>query len=344
MLRHWAEDRHPHHWRIALVAPAAEAWYSGMLPGLVAGDYRAEQCCVPLAPLCAAAGVELIAQTACALAPAAPRVELADGLRLSASWLSLNVGSAPRLPERHEALIELLPVRPFAGFAERWLQWQEEPLPLAVIGGGAAGVELALNMAGQVPALDLFSAGPLLAAHPPALRRRALRHLRRLKVTVHEDCRIDEVRGDALFAGGLPVWHGIRAVVATGPAPQPWLAASGLACDAQGFIAIGPTLQSRSHPQLFASGDCASLPDTPHCGVYAVRQAPVLAQNLVHALQGEALASYRPQRHALALLRDGERGALLAWSRLTAEGWLLRRWKDRIDRRFIARHRLAPRP
>ena len=80
------------------------------------------------------------------------------------------------------------------------------------------------------------------------------------------------------------------------------------------------------------------MPDTPRNGVYAVRQGPVLAGNLAHALNGEALAAYRPQRHALALLADGQGGALLSWVGLTAEGALLGRWKDWLDRRFMRRH------
>ena len=41
---------------------------------------------------------------------------------------------------------------------------------------------------------------------------------------------------------------------------------------------------------------------------------------------------------SLALLADGQGGALLSWSGITAEGRMFGWWKDRLDRRFIQQH------
>lgn len=337
VLRLWAGGRRPPG-RIALICPEAHVWYSGMLPGLLAGRYMAEQCRIPLAPLCAAAGVEWRPAAVAALEADTRTLRLSSGESLQGRWLSLNPGASPRAPVQEGAGMELLPVKPFPAFIARWQAWQRQPERLAILGGGAAGVELALAMARQVPALALFSATELLAGHPPALRVRALRHLQAAGVAVHERCAVERIGADALVVAGTPVWCGRRLILATGASPLPWLRTSGLACDAAGFVAIAATLQSVSHPQILAVGDCASLADTPHSGVHAVRQGPVLAGNLVHALTGAALAAYQPQRRALALLADGQGGALLSWGGLTAEGALLGRWKDCIDRRFMRRH------
>ncbi|MCM2319343.1 MAG: FAD-dependent oxidoreductase [Pseudomonas sp.] len=337
VLRLWAGGQPPRG-RIALICPEPYVWYSGMLPGLLAGRYSAGQCRIPLQPLCAAAGIEWVAAAVTALEADTRTLQLSSGEALHGRWLSLNPGSLPSAPAQEGAGMELLPVKPFPAFIARWQDWQRQPEPLAILGGGAAGVELALAMARQVPSLALISAAPLLSGHPPALRQRALRHLQAAGVRVHERCAVERIRGDVLMAAGQPVWQGRRLVLATGASPLPWLRESGLACDSKGFVTIAPTLQSLSHPQIFAAGDCASLADTPRNGVYAVRQGPVLAGNLVHALNGEALAAYQPQRHALALLADGQGGALLSWAWLTAEGTVLGRWKDWLDRRFMRRH------
>ncbi len=337
VLRLWAAGGRPRG-RIALICPEPYVWYSGMLPGLLAGRYSAEQCRIPLQPLCAAAGIEWVAAAVTALAADTRTLQLSSGEALQGRWLSLNPGSLPGAPAQDGAGMELLPVKPFPAFIARWQDWQRQPEPLAILGGGAAGVELALAMARQVPTLTLFSAAPLLAGHPPALRRRALRHLQAAGVQVHEGCAVERIRGDALMAAGQTVWRGRRLILATGASPLPWLRESGLECDGKGFAAIAPTLQSVSHPQILAAGDCASLADTPRNGVYAVRQGPVLAGNLANALNGEALDAYQPQRRALALLADGQGGALLSWAGLTAEGALLGRWKDWLDRRFMRRH------
>jgi len=337
VLRQWGVGPRPRG-RIALVCPEPYVWYSGMLPGLLAGRYRAEQCRIPLPPLCAAAGVEWWPAAVTALAAETRTLRLSSGESLQGRWLSLNPGSLPGAPAQTGAGMELLAVKPFPGFIARWQAWQQRPEPLAILGGGAAGVELALALARQVPALALFSAARLLAGHPPGLRERALRHLQAAGVRVHEHCPVERVGGDVLLVAGRPVWRGRRLILATGASPLPWVRESGLACDGRGFVAIATTLQSLSHPQILAAGDCASLAATPRNGVHAVRQGPVLARNLAAALSGEPLAAYRPQRRTLALLADGKGGALLGWGGLTAEGALFGRWKDFIDRRFMRRH------
>src|SRR5262249_52852307 len=81
----------------------------------------------------------------------------------------------------------------------------------------------------------------------------------------------------------------------------------------------------------------------PRSGVYAVREGPILAANLRARLKGARLRCYRPQRDALALLNLGGRRALGAKRGRAFAGRLVWRWKDRIDRRFVARFRpLAP--
>ena len=341
VLRQWLQQSVPAGLlagRIGLLNPGPYAWYSGMLPGLLAGRYQPEQCRVSLAELCRALGVELISGSVASLKAQTRELTLEDGRQLSANWLSLNVGSLPKPLPTEGADMQVLPVKPFGAFLECWQYWQASPQPLAILGGGAAGVELALAMAAGVPQLTLISAGQLLAGHPPKLRERALRHLARAGVQVQEGVAVDVIRGDSLWAGEQQVWNGPRLILATGASALPWSAATGLACDPQGFIRIGATLQSESHPQLFATGDCASLNHTLRNGVYAVRQGPVLAFNLAAALSGQPLQAYLPQRRTLALLADGQGGALLSWAQLTAEGRWLGRWKDQLDRRFIRRH------
>ncbi|MCL7462508.1 FAD-dependent oxidoreductase [Pseudomonas sp. NW5] len=340
VLRRWARGARPAG-RIALVCGEPQVWYSGMLPGLLAGRYRPEDCRIELAALCRAAQVEWIAQPVRALDAERSALTLADGSTLTGRWLSLNVGAQPAsLPQQGTAL-QVLPVKPFATFLHGWADWQRDPQPLAILGGGAAGVELALALAAQVPSLTLFAGQRLLGSHPAALRRRALAHLQRAGVTVREACRIEAITDDALYADRQPLWRGTRLLLASGPAALPWLRESNLACDAAGFVALTATLQSRSHPQIFASGDCASLPGARRNGVHAVRQGPVLAENLARALQGEPLRPYTPQRRTLALLADGRGGALYAWGNLCGEARLAGRLKDWLDRRFIRQHRPA---
>ena len=338
VLRRWAMIERPPG-RIALLSSGPSAWYCGMLAGLLAGRHHPADCQVELPALCRAAKVELIISPLESLSAAQQQVQLADGQTLSASWLSLNVGAQVAAPPQTGNAMQLLAVKPFAEFLAGWQQWQADPQPLAILGGGAAGVELALALAGQVPQLALFCAGHLLDGLSPGLRLRALGHLRQRGVWVREDCPISRIEDDCLFSADEPVWRGQRLLLASGVQALPWLTHSGLGSDARGFVLTAATLQSYTHPPIFAVGDCASLPGTPKNGRSAVRQAAVLAANLNAALRGLPLRRYRPQRQGLTLLASGDGGALLDWHGYSAGGQLLGRWKDYLDQGFIQRHR-----
>lgn len=339
VLRRWALVERPPG-RIALLSAGPVAWYSGMLPGLLAGRHRPEDCQVELQALCRAAKVELIVSPLESLSAAQQQVQLANGQTLNGSWLSLNVGAQVSAPAQHGDGMQVLAVKPFAAFLDGWQRWQAEPQPLAILGGGAAGVELALALAGKVPQLALFCAGHLLDGLSAGVRLRALGHLRQRGVWVREDCPISRIEDDCLFSGDEPVWRGQRLLLASGAKAFAWPAHSGLGCDEQCFVLIAPTLQSYTHPTIFAVGDCASLPGARKSGVYAVRQGPVLANNLSAALRGLPLKRYRPQRQSLALLATGDGGALLDWHGHSAGGRFYGRWKDFLDKGFIQRHRL----
>jgi NADH dehydrogenase FAD-containing subunit len=81
--------------------------------------------------------------------------------------------------------------------------------------------------------------------------------------------------------------------------------------------------------------------DMPRSGVHAVHAGPVLATNILAALNGGVMRRYRPHRRSLYLLACGPQYAVASWGRWSAEGVWVWRWKDRIDRRFVARHTSA---
>jgi selenide,water dikinase len=180
----------------------------------------------------------------------------------------------------------------------------------------------------------------LLPQHAPGVRRRLQRVLAAREVAVHRGSGAVAVEPCALrLASGRSV-AADRIVWATSAAAQPWLAASGLACDSKGFVSVDRHLRSTSHPFVFAAGDCATqiAYPRPKSGVFAVRQGPPLATNLRRTVNDAPLAAYVPQRHALALISTGGKHAIATRGRWTLEGDWVWRWKDRIDRRFVARY------
>ena len=297
-----------------LVTPYAYHVYSGMLPGFIAGHYKLEEIRIDIAALAARAGVKLVLGRVASLDAGRRVARLEEGAEIEYDTASLDVGSDSGAPA------PALPAKPFEPFMEQWLELKDRVRTIAVVGGGAAGVEMAMAVAHRTNArVTLFSDRPMFR---PGLARRVARQLARNGV---------ELRTGVAFTDG--VRDGYDLVIWTaGAAPLPWLRDSGLAVDERGFVLVDEQLRSVSHPEVFAAGDCATLRDAAHpkSGVFAVRHAPVLAANLDGADR-----RYVPQRRALALISCGERYAIADWNGLSVEGAWVWRWKDRIDRRWV---------
>jgi pyridine nucleotide-disulfide oxidoreductase family protein len=331
---------------LTLISPAPRQIYSGMLPGWIAGHYHLAQCAIDLDALARRAGCRFLRTRAIGLDLAARQVSCADGRQVPFDLLSIDTGPVTAAGRLEGATAHALPVRPIEGFIagiEALLAAlaTAPDTPLAIVGGGAAGVELAFALRQRSPStpIALIGAQPApLAGMPALLRRHARKLLARRGIRWHGSARARAVDADGVLLDSGERIAAARVLQVTGAAAPDWPAASGLATDADGFIRVDATLRSVSHPCVFAAGDIARYHDArPKSGVFAVRAGPPLAANLRHALLGESLAPWTPQRRALYLISTGERHALAAWGPLWAWGDWVWRWKDRIDRAFMAR-------
>ena len=332
--------------RVTLVSPFAQLVYSGMVPGVVAGHYKVADCTIAIAPLAARAGAAFVQQAAVRLDATARSVTLANGSALHFDALGIDTGAVmdrDSIPGAREHALFVRPIEHLMRLLQPLLELAERrTLSLVVVGAGAGGVELALALQfrlGGRARLSLVTGGtPPLPNHPALVQQRALRALKRSGVTVFEDTCASIEAGHVLLGGGARLACDAP-VLALGASAPEWLAGSGLALDERGFIAIGATLQSLSHPCVFAAGDVASRSDAarPRSGVYAVRAGPPLALNLRRFMAGGELVQHVPQRHVLNLLSCGERRAIASWGNWSAEGRWVWWWKDRIDRGFVRR-------
>jgi pyridine nucleotide-disulfide oxidoreductase family protein len=331
---------------VLLVSTGERLIYSGMLPGLIAGRYAIDDCAIDIAPLAAAAGAQFLPGRATALDADAQVVTLADGQRIEYDLLCLNTGPVQDRDRIPGARDNALFVRPIEAFVHLWPRTlalaADNALDVVVVGGGAAGVEIALAVKtaiGEHCSLTLVSDGPVLPRYDPAVRQHALAALARRGVQVLPG-RCTTVEPEHVLLGTMRVACDVP-IMATGSNAPSWLAGSGLALDEAGFVRVGATLQSASHANVFAAGDLIVRDDAPHprSGVYAVRAGPVLAENLRRWAGGGTLTAYKPQRRSLNLLALGDGRAIASRGSWSMQGRVMGWWKDRIDREFIARYR-----
>ena len=343
--------------RITLVSPASHTPYSGMLPGLVAGHYTFEQTHIDLARLCQWGGVRFITAEVTALDPAARRLSLADRPDIEYDLVSIDIGSQPELDSVPGAREHAVPVKPVAGLWQRWQHLMQRleisPAPdrrrIAVVGGGAGSVELALAMAhrlaGHEVEISLWCGAPdILQGYNGGARKAVRAALAREGVALALDARVERVEANRLrLADGREAPFD-ELFWCTGAAAAPWIADSGLPVDERGFLAVTDTLQSTAEPSVFGAGDIATQVNHPRpkAGVYAVRQAPVLAHNLRAAVLGKILQAHRPQRRFLSLVSLGKRLATADRGPFSVTGEWVWRWKDSIDCKFMSRFEQLP--
>jgi len=336
---------------IVLISPYARQVYSGMLPGWMAGHYSLEQCIVPLGPLAEAAQVRFIRDSVVGLDADRRIVHTAHSGDIAYDLLSLDIGA--NIDESRLILTGAisLPIRPMEDFITGWSEClgrclKNRQAKLVIVGGGAGGVELAFAaqhrfsqaIGAMKTRISLITGRGLLAGHGKSVIACVRRHLKASAISLVEGYATGSANGLILDGGTeLPADYVISA---TGAAPAPWLAKSGLKLAPDGFVAVGKGQQSLSHENIFAAGDIASRIDTPHpkSGVYAVRAGPVLVRNIERALSGQVPVPYQPQKRSLYLLATGPKHAIMSWNGFCASGDWIWRWKDWIDRRFMRQY------
>eukprot|EP00957_Ditylum_brightwellii_P210359 15364875-Ditylum_brightwellii.AAC.2 len=264
-----------------------------------------------------------------------------------------DIGSTSRgLVDTIGALEYTIPTRPISNLITRieeaeilLRQSGEKDANVVVVGGGAAGIELALAMRarwndlGDVSVTLLDSGTELVPSENKRCRQALLSVLDDHDITIQHSSMV------------LPYTHCIWAAGASShDLADVTMRKRGLAVDDRGWIAVNESLQSISHPFVFAAGDCATMvglpkgkSSPPKAGVYAVRSGPILIENLTKMIgslddNSEAnnkLTQYEPQGDFLKLIMCGDGTALGFRFGLPLRGKWVWHLKDKIDTMFM---------
>lgn len=336
--------------RLSVIARDVETPYSGMLPGFIAGQYGFDDMHIDVRRLAKFAGARLFHGSATGIDPTSKTISIGNRPPVSFDIASIDIGCTPDLSAIAGAAEHAVAVKPIGALIARWRALEDRvaascrPIRLGVIGDGAGAVELAFavrqRFSRDQASVALFGAGPaILPKFGDGARARVCRALANRGVAVHPDHRAVSIEpGRVHFKNQSPAELDeiLVATPAVGPA---WLARTGLEVDAGGFLRVGETLQSISHPGVFAGGDVATIEGHARekSGVIAVRAGPKLTENLRRAVSGRPLEKFQPQRTWLSLISTADGHAIGARGKLSFEGGWAWRWKDHIDRRFMRR-------
>lgn len=329
--------------RVTLVSGDSFMPYSGMLPGVIAGLYRKQEILLDIEALARQCAIDFVNENAVAIDPRLRLVQLESGAKLDYDVLSINVGGDCRgvLGEDGGDVMPVKPVLPFLAWLEGWRDLPSATV--AVVGAGIAGVEIALAIDARlrrrkrVGGVYLVGRNKEIVPGMPKLATRLRRLLQKRGIS-----QVLGLAATAAVPGQLVLEDGSEhyadhVVVCPGVRIWPRLAEAGLEVDGRGCVVVNRWLQSVSHPDVFACGDCASWyrGAIPKSGVFAVRQARTLAANLRALCTGRRLRPWRTSPRHLAIVCSGDRRAVAHRAGSVVSGRMVWLWKDYLDRKFM---------
>jgi selenide,water dikinase len=357
ILRMWKMQPYPDA-RLTCISNYSVATYSGMLPGVLAGQYRTEDMEIDLVRLCASANSRLIVDEVDGIDFDDRRVAFANRPSIPFDALSIGVGSVPnqdilRQDLDREANPQVVLIKPMQTFLARLelavknfvRETEAGEFRVTIVGGGAGGVEIALCLQqgveswldGRELKIRLISSHSVLGKGVSVAAERSVRAEFSNRNIEHVMDRVVSVEeGDVVLESGATLQADLILWATSAEAP-PLLARIDLPKDERGFLLTRDTLQTTADHPVFAVGDTGTLAShrTPKAGVYAVRQGPILWENLQRILNNKPLLEYKPQSNFLKLLNLGNGRAVADYYGFSWSGKSSWRLKNYIDVKFM---------
>jgi NADH dehydrogenase FAD-containing subunit len=327
-------------------------YYSGMASGYVENIYTKEQASFDLAGMCERYGIEFIKETVTAIDPVNRKVRLRSGNEISFDILSLDTGSGlvgENIPCVKENAVFVKPLNNLRIIKERVEKIYSSSFRIVVVGAGAAGIEISLALRAGMKREGKFAKIVIVERKNEILQGYDKKIVKAIwkKLAVNDIGMIVGEKIEAADKGRIFLTLGKEQaydilVWATGPSANPMYKEAGLKTDKSGFVLVNKYLQALDYPYIFGAGDCVSFFDYDYvkkAGVYAVREAPYLYNNIVCFVENKQLIPYVPQKDYLSIISTGNRTGVMSLSGLVLSGrvpWML---KDKIDKRFVKKYK-----
>lgn len=341
---------------LVCVSDQPVATYSGMLPAVLAGQRPASAMTIDLVKLCAAASARLIIDQVTGIDAEKQTLRFADRPELHYDLLSIGIGSSTATipadpPASPNSAISIKPMQSFLKrLTDRLHRLADEDpqreLQVVIIGGGVASIEVCLCLPAYIESVipNPYCINLVTSNQRPAneLNGRAAGiledELRRRGVQTVTESRVASISDRAIIFTDKTTLKTDLAITSTGAAAPSLLKSLPFEKDEGGFLLVDDQLRAKGSTCVFAVGDCSSHQKKafPKSGVYAVRQGPILWNNILQTLHKQPLTPFKPQTQFLKLINLGDGRALAHRGNLTASGQWVLNWKHRIDDRFIS--------
>ncbi|MEJ2716682.1 MAG: FAD-dependent oxidoreductase [Deltaproteobacteria bacterium] len=334
-------------YRVTLISPVVRHYYSGMGPGMLSGMYAPHEIRFNVKKLAEDRGGKFVLGRVVRVDSGRRALTLEDGSECPYDVVSFNTGSVVPCDLVKGSMEHVFPVKPIVNLLKgrrAILEAIQGGTPrLTVLGGGAAGLELAANIWRLVhqnngnAEITVITGRTLLPHLPVKVRRLAGDSLARRGIEVIEGARIDRVEDGRVILEDGRTFSFDLVFPAIGVKSYPIFRDSGIPTAQDGSFLVNDYLQSVAHPEIFGGGDCISLQGRKldRVGVYAVRQNPILYKNLMAALEGRGMEKFVPQEVYMLVFNMGDGTGIFVRKNWVWKGRLAFKLKDYIDRKFM---------
>ena len=316
---------------ISIISRDFNLVYSAMYPGVIAGEFKINECLIDIHSLANTAKISFIKDEVTNINFSKQKVLFNARPCLNYSKLVLNFGSETKIPEKFIDLVRskiAFPIKPF--YTSYQIIKSEDAynsnseLPFVIVGSGLAAIEIAFALRSRWDNRSL-----ILVCDSTKINKRILRRLENFGVQLSKD--VDFKHGKILLC--------------TGNKPPAWIINNSLQLDEKGRINTNLELKANDFPDVFAVGDCAVITDRkrPASGIFAVKAANTLSYNLKKDIEGKKLNKWFPQHNGLQIVKtfNGSLEAFAVLGNLTINSSLfLGNLKNNIDKNFVKKFKL----
>ena len=330
---------------IMLITDYEKQYYSGMLPGFIGKIYTEEEISFQVEEMCISAGVKFIKEKIVEI-DGVKKIVKTVGINnyknikeYKFDLLSINLGaSAKRNFGINENMTYVKPINNIIEFVKKIdEQSPGEKKKMVIVGAGASGIELAFAFRARYPKLkiDVISKNDILKNYNKKSTREVKKELREKEIELIINDELMKVDEKNIFTEKnkkeydyLIISNGVKGAE---------IDFIGYDVTKDNFLLVDENLKANDY--TLAMGDSIEIKSysrLPKAGVFAIRQAPILYQNIVDILEGKKeLKKYTPQKKYLQLINYGDKRALMNYWKISISGKIPWKIKNYIDMKYM---------
>ena len=335
-------------YNVLLISNYDKQFYSGMASAYMENIYSEDDFSVDLRRLCNKAGISFIEEEVLSVDPTKKTLITSNNKTYEFDLISFDTGSdtaGKKISGAKEFSKSVKPLQNLKVIKNIIKKSVNEKLGIVVIGAGAAGIEMSIAMRkfcdkeknkNKISIID--SNNEIMDGYDKKIKRIVHKELNKNEIELFTNERVNCIKKDTIIMdSGKEINYGFL-MLASGSVAHDLYKKSKFEVDERGYMIVNSYLQNEKYPFVFGAGDCISIKEYDYVkkvGVYAIKEAPILWENIKRAARNKELKKYVAQKEYLAIVSLGNKRGALSYHGFVLSGKIAWNLKDYIDRTFI---------